>query len=58
MPMRGLNTFCLQNPGSTTYTMPSIVSDASAMLVAMTHLRDPGGAGSKMRLCISEGCAP
>lgn len=23
----------------------------SAMLVAMTHLRVPGGAGSKMRVC-------
>ncbi len=28
-----------------------MVSDASAMLVATTHLRLPGGAGSKMRVC-------
>jgi hypothetical protein len=28
--------------------MPSMVSDASAMLVAMTHLRVKGGAGSKI----------
>jgi hypothetical protein len=37
--------------------MPSMVRDASAMLVAMTHLRAPGGAGSKMRVCISDGSA-
>ena len=33
-----------------------MVRDASAMLVA--HLREPGGAGSKMRDCISDGSAP
>ena len=32
-----------------------MVSDASAILVATTHLRVPGGAGSKMRVCISLG---
>ena len=37
--------------------MPSIVRDASAMLVATITLRAPGGAGSKMRVCISEGSA-
>lgn len=35
-------TFCLLNPGSTTYTMPSMVSDVSAMLVLTTTFR-PGG---------------
>jgi hypothetical protein len=30
--------------------MPSIVKDASAMFVATTHFRLPGGAGSKMRV--------
>jgi hypothetical protein len=40
--IRSCLTFCLLNPGSTTYTMPSIVSDVSAMLVdTMTFL--PGG---------------
>lgn len=29
-------TFCFENPGSTTYTMPSIVSDVSAMFVDTT----------------------
>ena len=31
--MRGLYTFCFAKPGSITYTMPSMVSDVSAMLV-------------------------
>ena len=34
-----------------------MVSDASAMLVATTTLRALGGAGSKMRVCISLGSA-
>ena len=40
--MRGLYTFCLAKPGSITYTMPSIVSEVSAMLVETMILR-PGG---------------
>ena len=36
MRRRGLYTFCLERPGSTTYTIPSMVSDVSAILVAMT----------------------
>jgi len=32
----GLNTFCLVNPGSTTYTIPSIVIEDSAIFVATT----------------------
>lgn len=32
--IRGLNTFCLENPGSITYTIPSIVMEVSATLVA------------------------
>jgi len=35
----GLNTFCFENPGSITYTIPSIVIDVSAILVATIHLR-------------------
>ena len=56
--MRGLYTFCLAKPGSITYTMPSMVSDVSAMLVDTTILRPcgppglvGGGAGSKMSCC-------
>lgn len=56
--MRGLYTFCLANPGSMTYTMPSMVSDVSAMLVETMILRPAGppgrsggGACSKMRCC-------
>ena len=44
--MRGLYTFCLAKPGSITYTMPSMVSDVSAMLVDTTILR-PGGPPSR-----------
>ena len=51
-------TFCLAKPGSITYTMPSMVSDVSAMLVETMILRPAGppgraagGAGSKMRCC-------
>lgn len=35
-------TFCFEKPGSTTYTIPSIVSDVSATLVETTTFR-PGG---------------
>ena len=35
--------------------MPSMVSDASAMFVATITFLAPGGAGSKMRVCISDG---
>lgn len=31
----GLNTFYLENPGSITYTIPSIVKEVSAILVAI-----------------------
>ena len=34
-----------------------MVSDASAILVATMTLRAPGGAGSKILVCISEGSA-
>jgi hypothetical protein len=44
--IRGLYTFCFAKPGSMTYTMPSIVSDVSAMLVDTTILR-PGGPPSR-----------
>jgi hypothetical protein len=55
-------TFCLENPGSMTYTMPSMVSDVSAMLVDTTILRPGGppgitgpGAGSKIFCCCAGG---
>ena len=48
-------TFILQYPESTTYMMPSRVSDVSAMLVATTHLRRPPGAFWKILACRSEG---
>ena len=55
-----LLAFCLENPGSMTYTMPSIVSDVSATLVDTTTLRPGlppgtrgGGAAPKMRCCIA-----
>jgi len=34
MPDRGLYDFCFENPGSITYTIPSIVRDVSAIFVA------------------------
>jgi hypothetical protein len=37
--------------------MPSIVIEASAMLVATTTLRAPDGAGSNIFYCISVGRA-
>lgn len=43
--MRGLYTFCFANPGSITYTMPSMVSDVSAMLVLMMIFRPAGPSG-------------
>ena len=59
---RGLYTFCFEKPGSMTYTMPSIVSEVSAMLVDTTTLRPGGpsgrrgaGASSKMRCCCRGG---
>lgn len=52
----------LTNPGSTTYTMPSMVRDVSAMFVETTTFRPgppPGlvgpGAASKMRCCAAGG---
>mmetsp|Transcript_10773 Transcript_10773/g.44578 ORF Transcript_10773/g.44578 Transcript_10773/m.44578 type:complete len:205 (-) Transcript_10773:1826-2440(-) len=55
MPLRGLKAFCLTNPGSMTYLMPSMVSDVSAMLVASTILRAFSGVGSKIFACNSLG---
>src|SRR6266702_1224353 len=56
--MRGLYIFCLEKPGSTTYTIPSMVREVSAMFVEMMTFRPGGpsgtrgeGAGSKMRCC-------
>eukprot|EP00438_Fugacium_kawagutii_P026864 Skav221160 [mRNA] locus=scaffold85:148155:154619:+ [translate_table: standard] len=56
--IRGLYTFCFAKPGSTTYTMPSMVMEVSAMFVATTTFLPgaaPGnlgpGAGSKIFCC-------
>ena len=58
----GLYTFCFEKPGSTTYTMPSIVSDVSAIFVDTTTLRPGGpsgvrggGGASKIRCCCCGG---
>jgi len=37
-----LLTFCLEKPGSTTYTIPSIVREVSAMFVLTMTLRPEG----------------
>ena len=37
MKLKLSKIFYLENPGSTTYTIPSIVNDVSAILVATTH---------------------
>ena len=57
MPVFALYDFIFDMPGSTTKKIPSIVSEASAMFVATMHLRQPGGGGSKIIVCISEGRA-
>uniref|UniRef100_A0A915KKV5 Uncharacterized protein n=1 Tax=Romanomermis culicivorax TaxID=13658 RepID=A0A915KKV5_ROMCU len=41
IPIRGLKTFNLQYPGSTTKRMPSIVNEVSAIFVATTHFLIP-----------------
>jgi hypothetical protein len=38
-----------------TYIMPLIVNDVSAMLVAITTFLAPGGVGSKILACMSDG---
>mmetsp|Transcript_20057 Transcript_20057/g.43894 ORF Transcript_20057/g.43894 Transcript_20057/m.43894 type:complete len:130 (-) Transcript_20057:909-1298(-) len=55
--MRGLYTFCFENPGSITYTIPSMVREVSAMFVDTTIFRPAGppfgragGAASKIFL--------
>lgn len=41
-----------EHPAAAQRQQPEELKDpTSAMLVAMTHLRVPGGAGSKMRVC-------
>ena len=55
IPIRGLKTLNLQYPESITNLMPSTVRLVSAMFVAITHLRLPSGAGSKMSACRSPG---
>ncbi len=55
MPVRGLNVVYFENPESITKTILSIVSEVSAMLVASTTLREPGGVASNIFDCMSEG---
>lgn len=51
----GSNTFCLQKPVSTTYTMPLIVTDVSAMFVLITTFREEWGVGSNAACCCAGG---
>jgi hypothetical protein len=53
----GLYTFIFAKPGSTTKYIPSIVRDASAIFVAITHFLEPAGAGSNISDCYSLGKA-
>ena len=50
-PVCGLWPFCLTIPGSTTKTTPSTVTLVSAMLVATTTRRQPGGPGANTLAC-------
>ena len=53
MPVLGLNELIFWKPGSMTYLTPSIVRLVSAMFVASTTLRTPGGVGSNTLACSS-----
>ena len=55
IPVFGLYELILQYPGSTTYLIPSMVNDVSAILVARTTFRVPLGAGSNTFACSSVG---
>ena len=57
MPIEGLKTFSLQKPESTTYLMPSTVSDVSAMFVQTTHLRIPFGVFANTSDCFDALCS-
>lgn len=54
MPVTGLKTRSLTKPQSMTKRMPSMVTDASAMLVEMTTFRVREGVGSKIAICCSD----
>mmetsp|Transcript_28038 Transcript_28038/g.71446 ORF Transcript_28038/g.71446 Transcript_28038/m.71446 type:complete len:232 (+) Transcript_28038:598-1293(+) len=51
----GSNTLSLTYPLSTTYTIPSMVMDDSAMLVATTIFLQCFGGGSNASICLSSG---
>jgi hypothetical protein len=59
--IRGLKTFYLANPGSITYTIPSIVNEVSAIFVDIIIFRPAipflleDGAGSNIFYCIDGG---
>ena len=55
IPVRGLKVVYLENPASITYIILSIVSEVSAILVAITTFRAPFGVGSKILACRSVG---
>ena len=55
IPERALYVFCLLNPQSTTYVIPSIVKLVSAIFVARTTFLDPFGVASKIFACWSDG---
>ena len=51
IPIRGLNARTFDNPVSTTYRMPFMVIEVSAILVASTTFRCPAGVFSKTSIC-------
>mmetsp|Transcript_6565 Transcript_6565/g.16245 ORF Transcript_6565/g.16245 Transcript_6565/m.16245 type:complete len:274 (-) Transcript_6565:533-1354(-) len=53
--LRSSNMLCFARPLSMTKTASSMVIEVSAMLVASTTLRAPGGVGSKILACMSLG---
>ena len=58
MPVAGSNTASRDRPASTTTRTPSMVRLVSAMAVAGTTLRRPGGAGSMARRWVSRSSSP
>lgn len=55
IPVLGLYEVCFPKPLSITYIIPSIVKEVSAMLVAKITFLLPGGQGSKILACKSDG---
>ncbi|MNS93332.1 hypothetical protein D3C72_1274980 [compost metagenome] len=58
MPLPGSKRGTRANPASITTRTPSMVKLVSAMLVASTTLRLPGGAGSIAARCAARSSSP